>query len=52
MILSIDSIEKNSGKGSPVYSKTGLYTCTQFRVFQKPLPQRSVESEESEPDLN
>jgi hypothetical protein len=35
MIITIDAIEGNSGQGQPVYSRTGLTTVYQYKVFQE-----------------
>jgi len=35
MIITIEAIEGNSGQGQPVFSRTGVTTVYQHKVFQE-----------------
>jgi hypothetical protein len=35
MIITIEAIEGNSGQGQPVFSRTGITTVYQHKVFQE-----------------
>ena len=49
MIITIDAIEGNSGQGQPVFSRTGVTTVYQHKVFQEnPLEARDDEDDEED----
>lgn len=46
MIITIDAIEGNSGQGQPVFSRTGITTVYQHKVFQEnPLEKAGYEED-------
>lgn len=40
MLITIDTINGNSGQGSPLFSRPGKHHNNEFKVFQSPLPAR------------
>jgi hypothetical protein len=50
MLLTIDSIQENSGKGSAVFSKKAQQINTLFSSFNKPLPAKKEKP--GTPDFN
>jgi len=49
MIITIEAIEGNSGQGQPVFSRTGITTVYQHKVFQEnPLDEAAAEEEDEE----
>jgi hypothetical protein len=47
MIITIEAIEGNSGQGQPVFSRTGITTVYQHKVFQE-NPGEIAEEEDEE----
>jgi len=42
MLISIPIIDGNSGKGSPVFSRSAKNKNSEFNAFLKPLPERNM----------
>ena len=45
MLLTIDTIKDNSGKGSPVFSKKAKQQNTLFSAFNKPAAAKKEQAE-------
>jgi hypothetical protein len=46
MIITIEAIEGNSGQGQPVFSRTGITTVYQHKVFQENPGEHGEEEDE------
>jgi hypothetical protein len=46
MIITIEAIEGNSGQGQPVFSRTGITTVYQHKVFQENPGEKAGEEDE------
>jgi hypothetical protein len=46
MIITIEAIEGNSGQGQPVFSRTGITTVYQHKVFQENPGEHAEEEDE------
>jgi hypothetical protein len=46
MIITIEAIEGNSGQGQPVFSRTGITTVYQHKVFQENPGEQAEEEDE------